>query len=297
MTGRLKSYRNISGNSGGNDEEGGKKKEEQKDGDSDEEYIESREIRHVRKVWKESGGDPTATLKAMPSPGRGGGVGAGGAMMARERAVLKGLKRYGKDNALMAIRCLQHGVRMFWINAYQSYVWNLAVTERIRRLGTEVAIGDLYVQNRKDDVFCGDNDGEGGGGSRKKDVCIVSKENISDVDISQVVLPLPGYDVQYPSNEIGKFYEDILLRDNVSFCKDTVAEATAKGTYRDIVAFAKDLEWEKVKDGGENSKHGEEEMQQSDIVDTFKIRFELGSGSYATMMLRELMTTTLARYH
>ena len=46
----------------------------------------------VRSVWKESGGDPVATLKEFPK----------GENMPRERAIMKGLKRYGKSEPLSA---------------------------------------------------------------------------------------------------------------------------------------------------------------------------------------------------
>jgi hypothetical protein len=55
-----------------------------------------------------SNGNVDLTLSAFP---RGNGL-------ARERTVLKGLKRYGKDKPLDALKCLNFNVRMFWINAY-----------------------------------------------------------------------------------------------------------------------------------------------------------------------------------
>lgn len=55
----------------------------------------------VRKAWKESGGDPAATLKEFPK----------GENMPRERALMKGLNRYGKSEPLAAIQCLPYNVR------------------------------------------------------------------------------------------------------------------------------------------------------------------------------------------
>jgi tRNA pseudouridine13 synthase len=67
---------------------------------------ESEEVRHFRQTWKESGGDPVSTLKQLPAKG-----------LPRERLVLQGLKRFGTDQPLAAIRCLQHSERTFYISA------------------------------------------------------------------------------------------------------------------------------------------------------------------------------------
>jgi tRNA pseudouridine13 synthase len=88
-------------------------------------------VLNVRQTWKETGGDPHRTWKVLPR----------GSAMARERLILKGLTRYG--DPLLAIRCLHFHERMFWISAYQSYVWNAMTSERIRRYGTAVVVGDL----------------------------------------------------------------------------------------------------------------------------------------------------------
>merc|ERR1719223_312402 len=88
-------------------------------------FVESDEIRKFRSTWKETDGDIDKSLLSLPK----------GRSLIRERAILQGLKRYGTDKPLLAIRCLTFNERIFWINAYQSYVWNLMATERILRLG------------------------------------------------------------------------------------------------------------------------------------------------------------------
>jgi len=60
-----------------------------------------------RRTWKETGGDVDATLRDLPQ---------NGSTVPRERTLLKGLKRYGKDNPLLALRCLQRNERMFYLN-------------------------------------------------------------------------------------------------------------------------------------------------------------------------------------
>ena len=217
---------------------------------------ESKKVRQVRKVWKESNGDATLTLKAFQ----------GADMMPRERAVLKGLNRYGKDQPLEALRCLSYSMRTFWINAFQSFVWNTVVSKRFQKYGNQVIEGDLY--------FDGSNNGE--------EVKVVNESNIKTVYLSHVVHPLPGHNVRYPENDIGGMYRDLLEQEEIKFEKSGPSEATAKGSYRRIVVKPRNLKFEKV----------DPSSSSGDVV---KLLFQLPKGSYATMFLRELMLTTATR--
>ncbi|KAL7520815.1 hypothetical protein ACHAWX_005518 [Stephanocyclus meneghinianus] len=118
----------------------------------------------VREVWRSSGGNARATLDAFPK---------NSSIMVRERDLMKGLLRFG--DALEAFRGIPRNVRMFWIHAYQSYVWNLVATERIKRWGARPVVGDLYLAPDKDRDI-------------SEQVHIVSDPE--SVDISQIVLPV-----------------------------------------------------------------------------------------------------------
>ena len=59
-----------------------------------------------------------------------------------------------------------------------------------------------------------------------------------------VVLPLLGYDVLYPTNEVGEWYGALLERDGVSFRKDGPPESTAKCSYRRLVSRAYNVSYE-----------------------------------------------------
>lgn len=205
----------------------------------------------VRKIWKETY-DPNAALKALGS----------GDLMPRERAVLQGLKRYG--NHLKALQCLPHSIRIFWINAYQSFIWNQIASKRIEKYGTKVIKGDLYVDKDFKNLT---------------DVKVVQDESIiPTLSLDQVVLPLPGYRVQYPENDIGDMYNTLLVADKVKFEKSAPVEATAKGSYRRLI----------VRPGAVGFEMDADQA-------TVDLRFQLPKGSYATMLLRELMLTTATR--
>jgi tRNA pseudouridine13 synthase len=220
--------------------------------DASGEYIEAEALRKIRQIWKESKGDPELTLEAFPRNSN---------IMRRERTVLQGLKRYGSNKPLDALRTLSNSIRMFWITAYQSYIWNKMATERLRRLGTKVVIGDLYLD------------------PTSKEVMVVS--NPDTVTLYDLVLPLPGFNVIYPTNIVGQLYFDILKQDGVEFRKDAISEATAKGAYRHL--FVKPNRCEAVCE--KNTDEG--------LDATF--RFQLPKGAFATMFLREVMASILAR--
>lgn len=137
-------------------------------------------------------------------------------------------------------------------------------TERIQRLGPQPAVGDLYQED-----------------GQTRDVKVVTDP--SKVTLGMVVLPLPGYDVKYPSNEIGELYRSMLAADGVEIKKDGVPEATARGAYRNLVAPANNLAVSFLDTGEDGS------------VGNARFSFELQSGSYATMLLRELMCSTMGR--
>lgn len=218
-------------------------------GRTSEDSRESEAAKKVRQIWKETNGDPDATLKAFQGADN---------ILSRERMVLKGLHRYGKDRPLDALRCLSHSMRTFWINAYQSYIWNQVASARIQRHGTVAVKGDLYQEDGSDEVK-------------------VVETNENDVPFSQVVLPLPGYNIQYPENDIGELYNGLLEKDLVKFEKTAPTESRAKGSYRKLIVRPLEVASEFV---------------ESDAI---RLSFQLPKGCYATMCLRELMFTTGTR--
>ena len=211
---------------------------------------ESDSATRVRQMWKDSKGDSKATLKAFQGAEN---------IMTREKIVLKGLNRFGDDKPLDAIRCLSYSVRMFWINAYQSFVWNQAASLRMKLYGTKAVKGDLY----QDDV--------------SGEVKIVGSEADS-VKLSQIILPLPGHSVVYPENEVGTLYKGLLAKDRIAFDQSGPPESQTKGTYRRLVIQPAKLNVEILED-----------------KDAARLTFQLPKGCYATMFLRELMLSTCTR--
>lgn len=155
---------------------------------------------------------------------------------------------------------------------YQSLVWNKVATERVRRYGIQPIEGDLYFQDSGSEVSV-----------------VTDPETVS---IRQVVLPLPGYTIRYPKNAIGDLYREILSADGVELSvKSDTEESSAKGSYRKLIQHANNLKWENVT----QDKEDKFDTSSDCVVDAARFTFELESGCYATMMLRELMLTTMSR--
>ena len=75
--------------------------------------------------------------------------------------------------------------------------------------------------------------------------------------------------------------------------KNDTEESSAKGSYRKLIQYANNLQWDVVKND-EDVKPSSPETDDR-VVNAARFRFELESGCYATMVLRELMLTTMSR--
>lgn len=65
-----------------------------------------------------------------------------------EARLLKGLQISGNENPLGALDSVPRNIRLMYIHAYQSFVWNHIVSRRIKQFGTNVIAGDLVYEER-----------------------------------------------------------------------------------------------------------------------------------------------------
>lgn len=137
---------------------------------------------------------------------------------------------------------IPRNTRLLYVHAYQSLLWNKAASRRVK-LGLEPLVGDLVFvdQNKRlvesiedelvlaaaDDGGAVKEDGEEevkelADGEKPTDFKgMVRQLTQSDIDAGSytmfdIVLPLPGHDILYPSNEIGEYYEQLLAEDDLS---------------------------------------------------------------------------------
>ncbi|GAB7360000.1 hypothetical protein MBLNU230_g7525t1 [Neophaeotheca triangularis] len=131
-----------------------------------------------------------------------------------------------------ALMCINRPLRLMYVHAYQSLVFNTVAAKRWDLFGDKVVEGDLVVVGTKEDKSAEDKapteevdeSGEPIVRPSEEDVAgedkftrarALSKEEAESgrFDIFDIVLPLPGWDVTYPANELGKFYEEFMASD------------------------------------------------------------------------------------
>ena len=89
-------------------------------------------------------------------------------------------------------------MRLMYLHAYQSFVWNEVTSKRVQLYGLKTHVGDL-VRNK----------------SNPESVVTLNEENISQYNIYDVVLPLPGHSIVYPTEDVGNFYTELLSKDGI----------------------------------------------------------------------------------
>ena len=257
----------------------------------------------------------------------------------KDRKTGKLLQDTDWQGALMQI---QRNLRLMYVHAYQSHVWNTMVGRRWELYGSQVVEGDLVILGEKDEEVAPakaevDEDGEpifhpaaNDSGPTAEDA-FTRARHLTDAeaksgkyDIFDVVLPLPGFDVSYPANAVGKFYEEFMASDaggglDPHKMRRGWKDISLSGGYRKIMARPKssleyevksyandddqmvetDLERLQKDDGStqHNNAYGDVKKAGSESAHSagntkekiaFVLKMQLGSSQYATIALREL---------
>lgn len=171
-------------------------------------------LRHQACMLFHTGKDLNKAAKIMPR------------RFAAEACIVRHLTRNGNNSArdfAGAITHITRGLRSMYLHAYQSHVWNHAASKRYAMHGNAVIKGDLIICDGETQPAVVEKDQDG-------DEIINPVEDEEDAPlrarplteeeatsgkytIYDIVLPSPGYDVVYPDNEIGKFYEEFMGRE------------------------------------------------------------------------------------
>jgi tRNA pseudouridine13 synthase len=131
------------------------------------------------------------------------------------------------NDYLGALLMINRNLRTMYVHAYQSLVWNMVASERWARYGDKVIEGDLVIidtQGAKDALKDElDENGEIVVHPAGDDVAVThddlyerarpltAEEAASGkYTIFDIVLPTPGYDMEYPGNDIGDFYKTFM---------------------------------------------------------------------------------------
>ncbi|KAJ2469550.1 multisubstrate pseudouridine synthase 7 [Coemansia sp. RSA 2337] len=267
-----------------------------------------KEVRKARQVWSEKK-DASAALELMPQK----------AALA-EYSVLQAFSRKGNENnAASAFAAVPRNLRLMYVHAYQSYIWNAATSQRLARFGIDgPVVGDLVIKAPGFGAkINGAPDAVPNGGEDSADVSsrieptLVTARNIKQFTIYDVVLPLPGWAVTYPEHEVKNVYIDLMRQDGLSpfgLGKHPLKEYKLAGAYRHMVIKPRDFEYEWMRYNDDalplgrsdsdaiEGKHVPEGIEFGEHV-ALKLKFDLPSSAYATMLLRELMRQETAAGH
>lgn len=248
-----------------------------------------------------------------------------------------------------ALSMIQRNLRLMYVHAYQSFVWNTVAGKRWEMHGAKVVEGDLVVVGEKERA-----EGVANGNNRPAEEVDEHGEpivhpsasagyeaapSVGEVDdpfvrarplsreeaesgrfsVFDLVLPLPGFDVIYPQNELGKFLEDFMASEqgggldphnmrrawkDISLSggyRKMMARPLGAGVQVEVKAYSgideqmvqTDLEkLEKLTKTEPQDESAPENGPDAGLSGKDKLavilKLQLGSSQYATMALREL---------
>lgn len=185
-------------------------------------------------------------------------------MFSAETAIIRHLmKRNCQYDYEGAIMCVSRNLRSMYVHAYQSLVWNTVASERWSRYGNKVVEGDLvFVVHEAAPADEVDESGEVVVHAAADDAA-VSRDDVyqrarpltaaeaasGKYTIFDIVLPLPGFDINYPSNDIGDFYKTFMSSQrgggiDPGNMRRRNKEFSLSGSYRKVMAEIKDCSFE-----------------------------------------------------
>ncbi|XP_077567235.1 pseudouridylate synthase 7 homolog [Stigmatopora nigra] len=222
-----------------------------------------------REEWAKSQ-DPNAALKKLPNK------------RCVEGQLLRGLSQYGKNNIVTAFGLIPRNNRLMYIHSYQSLVWNTMVSRRIDAFGLKAVEGDLVLRGLKAHVL--------------------SAEDAESHSIHDIVMPLPGFDVIYPTHHVGNGYKEMLSADGLDIdnMRHKIKDYSLAGAYRRVLIRPSDVSWDVIQydDPKISLVHTDFEKIENKPAPVWekegkyralRLEFSLPPSTYATMAIREVL--------
>ncbi|CAN8096657.1 unnamed protein product [Discula destructiva] len=163
-----------------------------------------------------------------------------------ETTIIEHLQKNSRDFA-GAILKITRGMRNLYLHAYQSYVWNHAASHRWATYGSKVVPGDLVIVTT--DNTAPEDIEEDAKFQRARALSEEEAEG-GQYTIFDVVLPGPGFDVEYPKNDIGDFYVNFMKKpENGGLdphrMRRPIKDFNISGTYRPLLGrFRGEPKWQ-----------------------------------------------------
>lgn len=126
-------------------------------------------------------------------------------------------------------------MRLTYIHAFQSFMWNTIVSKRVAHFGLKPIVGDLvYAPGQEEapeteqgemvdnEAATSEEAEPNAAGSNQRaqrnqrKVIFIDNDNIGEYTIHDVVLPLPGFDILYPKNEVATWYRELLASEGLT---------------------------------------------------------------------------------
>ncbi|XP_067420276.1 pseudouridylate synthase PUS7L isoform X2 [Emydura macquarii macquarii] len=206
----------------------------------------------------------------------------------RERMLLRALNRYGvnHEGCIRGWLSIPHSMRIFYVHAYCSKIWNEAASFRFMIYGSKVVEGDLVLSEEHGD--------ENSPLSDRVHVVTAPEESANIYAIHQVVLPMVGHSIKYPCNEVGQWYHERLAKDGLQTCKFRVSalQLNTPGCYRHILKYIHNLSYHFLEDNEKGIKT-EEDSHLNESKASLLLSFDLDHSCYATVCLTEIMKCDL----
>ncbi|KFU96089.1 Pseudouridylate synthase 7 homolog-like, partial [Chaetura pelagica] len=202
----------------------------------------------------------------------------------REKMLLRALHRYGvnHEGCTKGWLNIPHSMRIFYVHAYCSKIWNEAASYRLQIYGSKVVEGDLVFSEHDESFFLND----------KVHVVTAPEESANKYSINQVVLPMVGHSIKYPSNKVGQWYHERLSKDELQMCKFRVSplQLNIPGCYRPILKNIQNVSYF-LQSNEEGIGIEDNYLNESKV--SLHISFDLDPSCYATVCLREVMKCDL----
>lgn len=186
--------------------------------------------------------------------------------MFREKAILQRLAQSPLD-FMNAFHTMGKNLRLMCVHAYQSALWNRSVSQRLRKFGFQVVVGDLVriLRTEKEtpahstvlamaegeDVEQDEEDVAASMTESNYSIHIVTEDDVNQqrFGLHDVVLPLLGTETIMPGHEIAAYMVELLREDGMSletFSTCNVAYRL-KGNYRTILQQPQDFQYELIR--------------------------------------------------